>query len=171
MAVIVSKYTNEAGQEIAVYESGAEYNTVEKRLVKPAAHTVLTAERATSLNRQQLEKKRQRARDGANAALLALQRRDKDSGGMVAVWESPRDLDFVEAITEAQTAQALSVDSPYSTMAANFVMKVTGMDEKPEADPPTAADMAKQITMAAELYRLLKEAVEPREIIEGKVNE
>ena len=56
MAKVISTYTNDAGHEIAVYESGAEYDTVAKRLTKPAAVTVITPERATSLIRARQEK-------------------------------------------------------------------------------------------------------------------
>jgi hypothetical protein len=56
MAKVIDTYTNEAGHEIDVYESGAEYNRTLKRLAKPAAHTVITAQNATALNRKRQEK-------------------------------------------------------------------------------------------------------------------
>lgn len=57
MAKVISEYTNEAGEIIKVYESGAEFNTARGRLVKPAAGTVIrTAAKATEYNRRRREK-------------------------------------------------------------------------------------------------------------------
>lgn len=55
MAKIVETVERD-GHQIAIYESGAEYDMTTKRLVKPAPHTIITAEKATALIRQRQEK-------------------------------------------------------------------------------------------------------------------
>jgi hypothetical protein len=56
MATVVSTYTNDAGQVVNVYESGAEYNTVEKRLVKAPPSKAITAQNSSEFKRLRQEK-------------------------------------------------------------------------------------------------------------------
>jgi hypothetical protein len=78
---------------------------------------------------------------GANAALLALRKKNAVTGAIEPVWEQPAELDFVEAITEAQASQALMAGDPGSTRAAEFVMRHTGLAElrRPDGTDPNAA--------------------------------
>lgn len=60
------------GHQIAIYESGAEYDMTDKRLVKPASGTVITVQNATVFNRKRQEKA---------AALLRDRIRQRHSAG------------------------------------------------------------------------------------------
>lgn len=56
MATVVSTYTNEAGHEIAVYESGAERDVTIGRMIKPAPHALITSENSHEFRRKRKEK-------------------------------------------------------------------------------------------------------------------
>jgi hypothetical protein len=106
------------GRRINVYASGAEYDMDAKRLVKPASHTVITQENATDLNRRRLELKRERLLVGAARTL--------ERGGD---WDTPNDLDVVEALGEAVMMKALNPDSAKQVDAARFILQETGLAE------------------------------------------
>jgi hypothetical protein len=127
-----------------VYSNGAVYDKQIHRIVfhRPdlaTQNTQITSENASALQARRLEIKRERAREGANRALLALRRKkwDEDTKRWLddgAEWEDPKDMDYVEAIMEAQAGQALMVGDASSTKAAEFVMAHTGMAEKQQQE-------------------------------------
>ena len=128
MATVIETVERD-GKTIHVYDTGLERDAVTGYIIKPAPHTIISdPERATELHRANLEKKRERARMGANAAIGKARPGD---------WENPQDLDFVEAIVEAQTVQALLVGDTSSTKAAEFVMRATGLDERQTHEQPS----------------------------------
>ena len=63
---------------------------------------------------------RERVVKGANAAVAKAKPND---------WENPQDLDYVEAIAEAQATQALLIGDPTSTRAAEWTMAHSGLAE------------------------------------------
>jgi hypothetical protein len=162
VAKIVNTYTNDAGQLVNVYESGAEYNTVEKRLVKPAEHTVITTQNATAYNRARQELKRAVIASAANAAV------ERDDYRMMH-----GDLAFVAAIAEAQYIKATTADDPKSTDAARFIFHETGISEAKQSETvhntvnviALPDDVAQAI---ADMRRLLAERDNAEE---GKVND
>lgn len=105
---------------------------------KPA--NLITAETARTLALLRQQQKRERVVAGANRALLAIRKRKlvdgkwEDDG---PEWEDPNDLDFVEAIAEAQAAKALLVIDPTSTRAAQFVYEQAGVGEQKQQEPET----------------------------------
>ena len=100
-----------------------------------------------------IEHKRERAIAGANKALEAL-------GG----WDRPTGLDYVEAIAEAQTTQALLGSEAYRTQAAKLVLDLTGANEKQQA--PDAAAALDGLAALAALVRARR-----AETIEAEVTE
>lgn len=157
------------GIRVNVYDNGMEKNADNGHFIKGPNGSMITAENATVFVRQRMEKKRQRAVAGANAALRRMI--DKETGE--PAWENPQDMDFIEALAEAQTVEALN-GGAYASKAAEFVVRVTGYDERTQGadgEKPMigAADV---LSATAELVRLLREAVQPRaDVIEGKVTE
>lgn len=73
MPKVINTYTNEQGEVINEYESGAVYNVSRGRLAKPAAATVIRSrEKATEYNRKRQEKTAARLRQGITAAAAAV---------------------------------------------------------------------------------------------------
>ena len=142
------------GRTIDIYDNGMERDVERGRLVRGPANTLITAENATVFYRQRLEKKRQRARDGANAVL----RRIKDKKTGEPLWENPQGMDFIEALTEAQMEEAM-MGGAYATRAAEFVVNTTGYNERTlEAEAPPASAEAERINAYANLLRAMTEA-------------
>jgi len=56
------------GETINIYKSGAEYNFTRKKLIRPADHTIITAENTTEYNRRRQELARAAFVEGANNA-------------------------------------------------------------------------------------------------------
>ena len=125
------------GKPARLYPDGSIRNERGHWLAVHPGGTQITHETASTLAEHRYELKRQRVQAGANAALKTLQR--KTPTGMVPVWERPQDLDFVEAIAEAQTSLALSPNEPGSTRGADWVMRHSGLGEQqPQDDSPEA---------------------------------
>ena len=124
------------GDAVLVSKNGALRDPVTGQFVKGGvvSTAIASPSQARAMVERKMEIKRERARLGANAALKGLRRREWNSEtkryeDVGAAWEDPSDLDFIEAITEAQAAQALIVGDPSSTKAAEFVLRHTGYDE------------------------------------------
>jgi hypothetical protein len=115
-AKIVDTYINEDGHMINVYESGAEYNTVTNRLVKPASHTLITAENSTDMYRRSQEVARAAFIDGANDAV------DKLRPDLAP--ESLGDKRYVYAVGYVTQQKALTAKDPKQTDAARLLLNV-----------------------------------------------
>ena len=167
MAKVVSTYTNAEGHEIAVYESGAERDTVTRRLVKPATHTLITAENSTALHRERQELKR--------ARLLAGAARTLDRSGD---WTTPNDLDVVEALGEAVMMKALNPDNVKQVDAARFILQESGLaDRTADGDtPPSALAAAYNAGQADALARIYADVLrlherQSAEVVDSEVKE
>lgn len=101
------------------YEDGSIRNERGQALEKiPSSAPPITSETARTLAELRKKKKHERAMAGANRALEGIEG-----------WEKPQGDDFIEALVEAQTKQALTGDPAYTTKAAEFVMTHTGNGE------------------------------------------
>jgi hypothetical protein len=129
MAKVVSSYDNEDGHKINVYESGAEYNTVTKRLCRPADKNIITSETAKEIQSMGQRKKQELLKLGA---LEAVERSD---------WLNLHGPDaWIVAIGHAQAIKATTPEDPKATAAANFMKKETGLSiQKREEDPVVQA--------------------------------
>ena len=86
----------------------------------------ITDANAREFQQRRVEMARERVIKGANAAVAKAQPND---------WDNPQDLDYVEAIAEAQATQALMVGDPTSTRAAEWTMAHSGLPAAKQAEP------------------------------------
>lgn len=168
--------TLDDGTEARKYPDGSIRNERGHMVVPlPGKHTITQADASTLANKRR-ELKYQRAQAGANRALAALRDREYDEKTKKWVdvgpkWENPQDLDYVEAIAEAQTAQALLVGDPSSTKAAEWVMRHTGQDERQarEDGSESTADGVRRLIadLAAIARRVEAEEQKSADIVDG----
>jgi hypothetical protein len=126
MPAEIAEVIERDGDIINVYVSGAEYNVTKKKLVKPASHTLITAENATALNRRRQEMAREELIAGANEAVAELRPDLLD-----AVLQGNQA--YVRAIGYATTKKALNPKDPKQTEAARLMLNVgerLGQDEQ-----------------------------------------
>lgn len=97
-----------------VLKNGAVYDFEKKRITSGA---VLNSVDAAQMASRKHELKREAIIRGANAVAA--------EGGKY----DGTDLDFIEAIAEAQTIKALNPDDPKSTDAARFILQESGLAE------------------------------------------
>lgn len=114
MAQIIDSYTTEDGHLINVYASGAEYDTTAKRLVRPAAHTVINPENATEYNRRRQELAREAFVQGATEATA-----EKFPEMLVS-----GDLGYVRAVGYVTQQKAMTAKDPKQPEAAKLVLNV-----------------------------------------------
>jgi hypothetical protein len=148
------------GHRIAIYDNGMERDLNRGRLVRPPSNNLITAEKSTEFYRLRVEKKRQRAEAGANAALAALM---DDKGE--PIWDAPIDEDYIEAISEAQTRLALTGNA-YSTRAADFVMDLTGNKEITQASELPLQQASELTGKMAGLVSALTDFLQARGVIQ-----
>jgi hypothetical protein len=96
-----------------VLSNGAVYDMDKKKIV---AGAVLTSDKAKELVKRRMELKQERVLAGAAKVL----ERTGD-------WDTPADLDVVEAIAEAAMEKALDVDSKGQIDAAKFILTEAGL--------------------------------------------
>lgn len=113
-AKIIDTYTRDDGHIINVYESGAEYDTTDKKLIKPAAHTVITAENTTDYNRRRQELVR------AAFVAGAIEATDEKFPDLVAAG----DLRHVHALGLVTQKKGMNEKDPKQTDAARLVLNV-----------------------------------------------
>ena len=122
-----------------VLKNGAVYDLERKRIVSGA---VLSSADAAQMASRKQERKREAIARGANAVVA--------EGGKF----DGTDLDFVEAIAEAQAIKALNPDDPKSTDAARFLLQEAGLAEKRDAGAQVADIMDANANVLRELSRL-----------------
>jgi len=162
------------GLRLDVYDNGMERNAETGHIVTPPKTALITAENTYAFHRARLEKKRERALAGANAALRGLTGKDGKP-----IYVNPQDLDYVEAIAFAQTRQALMIGDTSSTKAAEFVMRHTGQDERQDAGADVAGALAAiaavhNAASAQALVRVWRDvmaAQERRDTIDGQLHD
>jgi hypothetical protein len=132
MAVVVEKYTREDGHEIAVYESGAQYDLTAGRLVGAPPRAQFTKESSLAAVERRLELKREAVARGAAKVL--------ESSGE---WEEPiRDMDVIEAISEAVMLKALNPKDAKQVDAARYIETGMGLAENQTSSNVTPSNMA-----------------------------
>jgi hypothetical protein len=101
-----------------VLSNGAVYDLDKKRIVANpgGGTTAITSEKASEFHARRQELKRQRIMAGAAKVLER-----------VGDWETPNDMDVVEAIGEAVMENALDVDSKKQIEAAKFILTEAGL--------------------------------------------
>ena len=119
MATIINTIQRD-GKTIAVYDNGMERDVNAGRIVKPPDGTLITPERSTEMYRRRMELKRERIMVGAAKVL-------ERSGD----WETPNDLDVVEAIGEAVMENAVDPKSKKQIDAASFILREAGLSHVP----------------------------------------
>lgn len=116
------------GKQARRYPDGSIRNERGHMLVPlPGKHTITSEDAATLAQRKQ-ERKREAIMRGANAVVA-------DGGKFDGT-----DLDFVEAIAEAQAIKALNPDDPKSTDAARFLLTEAGLSEARQAQQAQPID-------------------------------
>lgn len=126
-----------------VYKNGAIFDKDKGRIVAlrqdlAEKNTQITVHNTSEMAARRLEKKRDAIIRGANAVVA--------EGGKF----DGSDMDFVEAVAEAQAIKALNPDDPKSTDAARFLLQEAGL-----ADKQAQATPADAIGAAADLVREL----------------
>lgn len=126
----------ESTKHLRPLSNGAIYDMNLKRIVSNpgGGTTAITRENASAMQARGGELKREAMMRGAN--------RVAEQGGSVDGSEMRGDLAYVEAIGEAMTMKALSVNDPKSVDAARFVFTETGVAEKQAVEQPKAANDA-----------------------------
>jgi hypothetical protein len=154
MAVVVDKYTREDGHEIAVYESGAQYDLTAGRLVGAPPRAQFTKETSALAVERRAELKREAVARGAAKVL-------ERSGE----WETPTDLDVVEALSEAVMLKALNPDNPKQVDAARFIMQEAGMAENQTSSngaPSNFAASAFGSEFARQIMQLMSDVMQAK---------
>jgi hypothetical protein len=117
----------ESTKHLRVLSNGAVYDMNKKRIVDSRnVTTKITSENAVALQSLQQERKREALAKAANAVAA--------QGGGVDGRELTGDLAFVEAIGEAMTMKALTVNDPKAVDAARFLFTETGIAEAKQAE-------------------------------------
>lgn len=121
----------EKQSHLRVLANGAVYDMNKKRIVNSKnVTTKITSENAVALQSRQQEMKREALTRAANAVA--------EQGGTVDGREFAGDMAFIEAIGEAMTMKALTVNDPKAVEAARFIFRETGISERDETS--TAKD-------------------------------
>lgn len=171
MAKVIRTYKDDAGHEIAVYESGAEYDTVAKRLVKPATATVLTSERATSLIRQRREK----AAAALRSAIVTetMDKLDVPHRSSVAAVAAAGGILWREIVlADPETPGVYPRDRLEAWEKLGKYAEVLPTDKR-QADEPTMQNVTEYTQALTALVQALAEAHKPKpaDVIEGDVKE
>lgn len=115
-----------------VLSNGAIYDMRKKRIVNSKAVTTkITEENAVAMQSRQVELKRAALKRAANAVAA--------QGGGVDGRAMQGDMAYVEAIGEAMTMKALTVNDPKAVDAARFVFAETGIGERQAEQVPMDA--------------------------------
>jgi len=148
MARIVETIEREDGHKIAIYESGAQYDLTEGRLVGGPPHARFTPETGIVARDRQIELKRQAVMRGAAKVL----ENDPDE------WDKPTDMDVIEAISEAVMTKALNPKDAKQIDAARYITTEGGYAEN---QTPSTASISNQAASAfgSELARQFAQIV------------
>ncbi len=154
MATVIDTVERE-GRTIRVYDNGMERDAHTGHMVHPPASAkITTTEKSNELLRRRYELKRERVLAGAAKTL------ERDGN-----WETPNDLDVVEALAEAVMMKALNPDNAKQVDAARFILQEAGLSAAQEQrDQPI--DQPGSPTLILLLAQLHERHVE---VIDGQV--
>jgi hypothetical protein len=137
----------ESTKHLRVLANGAVYDMNKKRIVNSKnVTTKITTENAVDFQSRRQELKREALAKAANAVA--------NQGGSVdgRLYDSP--FAYVEAIGEAMTMKALTVNDPKAVDAARFIFTETGISEKQAQAEQIIEDPLRMIgVMALEFMR------------------
>jgi hypothetical protein len=145
-------------ENVRILSNGAIYDMDRKRIValrpelatKP---TQITSETASDFHALAQEKKRNALRRAANAVA--------EQGGGVDGRELWGDMAYVEAIGEAMTMKALTVNDPKAVDAARFIFKETGISDEHTEKPGNTTNILvvdADVRRALELLKNMQDA-------------
>ncbi len=143
MATVVQTVERD-GDTINIYESGAEYNVTQKKLIYPASSTLITAENATALNRRRQELARIELIAGANEAVEHLRPDVVPIAG---------DLAFVRAIGYATQQKAMTPKDAKQTDAARLML--TAGAQLADKPPETINNTMNVIALPADILHAI----------------
>lgn len=148
----------ESTKHLRVLANGAVYDTIKGRIVSSKnVTTKITPARSIELQSRRQELKRERLMAAANAVAA--------QGGGVDGRELTGDLAFVEAIGEAMTMKALTVNDPKAVDAARFIFQETGLSVSQDSGDPARSNVG-----APRIYLLLAQLHERQDdVIDGQV--
>lgn len=150
----------ESTKHLRVLSNGAVYDTKKGRIVSSKnVTTKITPERSVEMLSKRLEAKREALARAANAVA--------EQGGGVDGRELTGDMAFVEAIGEAMTMKALTVNDPKAVDAARFLFQEIGISERQgeATPPPEQPGSPRLILLMAQLHE------RDRDVIEGLVRD
>jgi methylaspartate ammonia-lyase len=165
MATVVETYKREDGHEIAVYESGAQYDLTAGKLVGGPPQTQFNRETSVLAVERRLELKREAVARGAAKVL-------ESSGD----WDAPiTDMDVVEAVSEAVMLKALNPKDAKQVDAARYLESGMGLSE---SQPSSTAGVSNQAVTAlgtelarqfmqivADVLKVQQDPVRPADVI------
>ena len=152
----------EGTKHLRVLANGAVYDTIKGRIVNGKGITTkITTENSIAYHSRRQELKREALARAANAVAA--------QGGGVDGRAMDGDLAYVEAIGEAMTMKALTVNDPKAVDAARFIFTETGISERQaEADTSAVQTVAAALgTMLIEMARAVN--TDTRNAIEGEI--
>lgn len=161
----------DSAKHLRVLANGAVYDTKKGRIVNGKGITTkITAENSIAYHSRRQELKREALARAANAVAA--------QGGSVNGRPLDGDLAFVEAIGEAMTMKALTVNDPKAVDAARFIFTETGIAEAkaPETQNTTniiaLPDGVAEVLMDLRRLMLSKSAdTQLHETIDGEIAE
>ncbi|RPI95511.1 MAG: hypothetical protein EHM40_02855 [Chloroflexi bacterium] len=152
MASQVIETVERGGKTIWVYDNGMEKDASNGHIVKPPPHVLIdSSDKSIALHRARQEQKRARLLAGAAKTL--------ERGGD---WETPSDLDVVEALGEAVMMKALNPDNAKQVDAARFILQESGLSasqERGEVEPPPPG-IPTLVLLLSHLHEREPEAIE-----------
>lgn len=168
MATIVNRYTNEAGHEIAVYDSGMERDVTANRIIRPPTSALITPENANALQRKRWEKFRQASNSRIIREAAAIDpsvRTPADAYGLLVSKQFVALMDYDKPrVDELEKMGEIMAGGPMHSKQA-------------DADGDTAAAVANASAQTAEaIARIMADVLRLHErqdadIVEGKVND
>lgn len=143
------KLEDRGGRQVRVYESGTVLDHETGKIIQAPSDTLITPQKARSMVEIKVAKKHERVQAGA---LAFVRRADPET------WGDAVDDDWVEAVSEAQMAQAMRVGDPGMTRAAEWLMTHSGLAEPKQAEQ--AGPAAGSVTEAVKAMTVLVETIE-----------
>lgn len=154
MATVTDRILRD-GITVLVYDNGMERNADTGHIIKPPPATLITPENTSDFYRLRLEKKRERLMAGAAKALER-----------TGEWETPNDMDVVEAIGEVMMERALDDDykNAKQVRAAKLLLEEGFMSvaPTPQNEKIFAGEIAASASALMELARRIEAEIEAR---------
>lgn len=145
-----------------ILRNGAVYDLDKGRIVANpgGGNSAFTPETSLKAKERLAELKREAVIRGAARALEK-----------TGEWDTPSDVDVIEAISEAVTMKALNPDNPKQVDAARFVFQESGMAESQPKPSDSDQQFAEISGALFAVLDVLRDAIQPREIVDGTVTD